>query len=439
MSEGTAASAPIETDQILEPLEDEAKLFRFPPNKINVLLLEKVNSTGVAIFRESGFNVTEVSRAYSEEELLAIIPTVHAIGIRSKTQLSKKVLEAAKRLLCIGCFCIGTDQVFLPGATEKGVPVFNSPYGNTRSVSELVLAEIIMLSRQASDRTRELHRGEWKKTSDGCFEVRGKVLGLVGYGHVGSQLSILAEALGMQVLFYDVVPKLALGSAKPVASLSVLLQRADFVSLHVPADASTKGLIGAAQVAQMHPGSYLINASRGNVVDVAAAAAALRSGHLAGGAFDVFPSEPAGSCKDFVSELQECPNTILTPHIGGSTEEAQAAIGEEVARKMVDFINRGPTIGAVNVPGVSFTRTLHPGHSRVLSFHKNMPGVLRDINRILSSANIVAQTLETGFGIGYLVVDVESETTEEINQALKKMENSIRTRVLLRGSGAGSA
>lgn len=323
----------------------------------------------------------------------------------------------------------------LAEATLRGIPVFNSPYGNTRSVSELVIAEIIMLARQAGDRSNELHRGEWNKISSGCYEVRNKTLGIIGYGHVGSQLSILAEALGMRVVFYDVVPKLALGSAQQQKSMEDVLSMSDFVSLHVPADPSTINLITEEEINLMRKHSYLINASRGKVVDVKALAAALKSGHLAGAAVDVFPQEPAGHVLDFKSELQNCPNTILTPHIGGSTEEAQLAIGIEVASKIADFVNRGVTLGSVNTPNVSAKKSLAVGHTRVLCMHKNTPGVMREINRILSGANIASQNLETGSGIGYLIVDLESETSEEINNALNTMPHNIRSRMLYRGEG----
>eukprot|EP00043_Microstomoeca_roanoka_P029007 m.20509 g.20509 ORF g.20509 m.20509 type:complete len:420 (-) comp8902_c0_seq1:249-1508(-) len=404
------------------------------PSSINVLLMEKISEDAAKTFEDEGFTVKQAVK-YNEDELVEAIKGVHIIGVRSKTKLTARVLQAADKLLAVGCFCIGTDQTDLKVAAAKGIPVFNAPYANTRSVSELVIAEIVMLARQTGDRNNEMHRGEWNKVSAGCYEVRGKTLGVVGYGHVGSQLSVLAEAMGLRVIFYDIEPKLCLGNATQVDSMDQLLTEADFVSLHVPADASTKNLMSAERIKQMKRGSYLINAARGSVVDIKAAADALRSGHLAGGAFDVFPQEPAGHTTTWQVCLQGCPNTILTPHIGGSTEEAQAAIGREVAGKLISYINRGSTLSAVNVPEIGISRMLAPGHSRVLSFHQNTPGVLRDINRILSIANISSQQLETSENIGYLAVDLESDHIDQVKSELEALDSNIRCRLLFRGKG----
>lgn len=298
---------------------------------------------------------------------------MHAVGVRSKTKITKELLDGAPRLLCTGCFCIGTDQTDLDYAASLGIPVFNSPYANTRSVAELVIGEMISLARQLTDRTKECHAGQWSKVSKGCYEVRGKTLGIIGYGHVGSQLSVLAESLGMQVIFYDIAPVLSLGNAKCYKSMNELLAQADFVSLHVPKTPQTVGLIGQAQIKLMKKGSFFVNASRGDVVVVPDVAAALRSGYLAGAAFDVYPKEPS-SGEEFESELRGCPNTILTPHIGGSTEEAQDAIGVDVASKIIAYINQGRSIGAVNFPEIDMRG--HAKAHRVLISHRNVPGVL---------------------------------------------------------------
>lgn len=364
-----------------------------------------------------------------EEELMAKFPSVHALGIRSKTHVSKKILDAAKRLLVVGAFCIGTEQIESDYAAKKGVAVFNAPFANTRSVAEMVLAEMIVLARQLGDRSMECHKKEWFKNSKGCFEVRGKTVGIIGYGHVGSQLSVLAESLGMHVIYYDVIPVLPLGNAKPETSLQRVLTQADFVSLHVPGGNETNKLIGAKELAMMKKGSYLLNASRGSVVDVDAAAAAIKSKHLAGAAFDVFPVEPPPiKGAEFKSVLQGLPNVILTPHIGGSTEEAQAAIGKEVAQKMVQFINTGTTISCVNLPSVSLPHNdkVH----RVLNVHKNVPGVLRDVNAVLDKYNVVSQMLLTNRDVGYLMVEVDQEVSQAVKEKIEGLASSIRTRIL---------
>jgi len=402
---------------------------------LNVLLMEKVHEDAAEAFRREGFTVIRHT-ALSPEELLVILPTIHVMGIRSKTKLPKEMLDAAVNLMAIGCFCIGTDTIDLTVAAGRGIPVFNSPYANSRSVAELVIAEMVMMSRQAGDRSRECHSGVWNKKSIGCYEVRGKTLGIVGYGHVGSQLGVLAEMMGLTVLFYDIEPKLSLGLTRQVTSLDVLLAESDFVSLHVPKLASTANLMNADNISKMKPGGYLLNLSRGNVVDVDALAKALHSGALAGASVDVYPSEPAAGTKEFKTPLQGCPNTILTPHIGGSTEEAQAAIGAEVSSKIIKFVNAGSTNGAVNVPNVIPTQAkLQEGHTRVVSFHKNVPGVMRDLNEALSVGNVVAQALATNPSIGYLVVDLDSTIGVEIKAKLDAKDNVIRNYILYQGSG----
>mmetsp|Transcript_36080 Transcript_36080/g.108354 ORF Transcript_36080/g.108354 Transcript_36080/m.108354 type:complete len:410 (-) Transcript_36080:364-1593(-) len=400
---------------------------------IKVLLMENVHDVAAAAFKDQGFEVlrhTKLSAEDFEKELASI----NVIGIRSKTQLPKEMLDKAPNLLCIGCFCIGTDTINLPHAAARGIPVFNSPYANSRSVAEMIIAQMVILARQIGDRSMELHKGIWNKKSKGCFEVRGKTLGIIGYGHVGSQLSVLAESMGMAVLFHDVNNKLALGTAVQVPK-EELLAKADFVSLHVPRLKSTENLIAAEEIAQMKPGSYLLNASRGNVVDIDAAAAALTKGHLAGGAFDVYPTEPKGYTEEYKNVLQGCPNTILTPHIGGSTEEAQCAIGKEVSGKLIKYINTGVTMGSVNVPNVDIGGALEQEYTRIMNFHKDVPGVMRSINEIVSIGNVSFQTLRTGGGIGYAIVDLKADDASGIKEKLEKMEHSVRTFLVQQGPG----
>jgi D-3-phosphoglycerate dehydrogenase len=391
---------------------------------------------------------------------------VHVLGIRSKTKVTARVLEAARNLLAVGCFCIGTDQVDLRDAGARGVAVFNSPFSNSRSVAELTLAEVVMLARQAFDRSAEIHQGRWMKVSAGCWEVRGKTLGIVGYGHIGSQLSVLAEALGLRVLYHDVVPLMALGSARQVKSLDELLARSDFVSLHVPDRADTKGMIGAAQLETMRDGAYLINNARGSLVDMRALVDALRRGKLAGAALDVYPAEPRANGDYFASkhlskpaegeqaldtwadDLRGLRNVILTPHIGGSTEEAQSAIGVEVGSALVRYVNEGTTLGAVNLPEVAL-RSLTPedvGFARVIFIHKNIPGVLRrgrfhltddqadgPVNEILSDHNVHKQMTDSKGDVAYLMADVSNVSQAQIKslwQDLEDMSSRIRTRIL---------
>jgi D-3-phosphoglycerate dehydrogenase len=387
----------------------------------------------VEAFRQDGYsNIEYHPKSLSEPKLLASIKDAYLVGIRSNTRLSSRILEHAERLLAIGCFCIGTNQVNLETAQDGGIPVFNAPFSNTRSVAELVLAEIIMLLRGIPHRNAMAHRGGWIKTAAGSYEVRGKCLGIVGYGHIGTQIGLLAEALGMQVL-YDVENKLALGNARAMPSLMTLLEASDVVTLHVPETPQTRGMIGAAEIARMKPGAQFINASRGTVVDIDALATALRSRHLAGAAVDVFPHEPKTADEEFVSPLRGMDNVLLTPHVGGSTAEAQQNIGVEVAEKLIKYSNNGSTLSAVNFPEVSLPE--HSGKHRLLHTHRNQPGVLSAINAVFSEQhiNIAGQYLQTNAKIGYVVIDVETrEQSETLNvkHRLDKVPGTIRTRVL---------
>ncbi|MBS2022513.1 MAG: phosphoglycerate dehydrogenase [Deltaproteobacteria bacterium] len=402
----------------------------FPKDQIKVLLLENIHESASGIFSGEGFQIERVKGALKPAELAARISDVHILGIRSKTHVTDEVLKSARRLLTLGCFCIGTNQVELDAANRRGVPVFNAPFSNTRSVAELVIAEIVALARQLGDRSREVHEGVWKKVSDGCHEVRGKTLGIVGYGHIGSQVGVLAESMGLRVLFHDVMTKLPMGNNRSVPSLEALLNASDFVTLHVPATKETTRMIGAPQLAQMRRGAHLINNSRGSVVDIDALAAALKEGHVGGAAVDVFPEEPEGNGQGFSTPLRGLPNVILTPHIGGSTEEAQEAIGVEVASSLVKFTNTGTTTGTVNFPQVELPTV--PGTHRILNVHKNQPGVLRDINKIVSdvNANIERQVLSTDANIGYLVMDVSKDVSNEIREQISNLSANIKTRIL---------
>lgn len=355
---------------------------------IKILLLENINQVAVKMLTRQGFEVEVHSKALPEDVLIEKIKEVHAIGIRSKTKLTEKVLSHAKNLLAIGCFCIGTNQVDLEYTSKHAVAVFNSPFSNSRSVAELIIGEIITLSRQLGDRNREMHTGSWNKVSRGCYEIRGKTLGIVGYGHIGSQLSVLAEAMGMNVIFYDVLQLMPLGTARAVSSLDELLQNSDFVTLHVPETTETMNMVREREISLMKPGSFLLNASRGSVVDIHALASALKSGHLAGAAIDVYPQEPLTNGDGFMSELQNCPNTILTPHIGGSTEEAQRMIGVEVATAITKCILNGCTFGAVNYPELDLRLvevTKGEKTVRVVNTHRNVPGVLKVSHRCPTS------------------------------------------------------
>jgi D-3-phosphoglycerate dehydrogenase len=402
----------------------------YPKSKIKILLLENIHDAAAELLAQEEFRVERLKTALPEPELCERVRDVHVLGIRSKTQVTEEVLRAGRHLLGVGCFCIGTDQVHLQAANGLGIPVFNAPFANTRSVAEMIIAEIIALARQLGDRSQELHRGTWRKAAAGCHEVRGKTLGIVGYGHIGAQVGVLAEALGLKVLFHDIVPKLALGNCQSCPTLSDLLARADFVTLHVPDTAQTRGLIGAAELDRMKRGACLLNASRGTVVDVTALAQAIHEGRIGGAAIDVHPAEPEGSTADFRSPLKGLPNVLLTPHIGGSTEEAQENIGREVAERLIKFINQGATTAAVNFPQVELPPI--PGTHRILNAHRNVPGVLSDITRIVSeqSANIHSQLLSTDPHIGYLIMDLDQDVSQKVKEAMAGLPTSIKTRIL---------
>jgi D-3-phosphoglycerate dehydrogenase len=399
--------------------------------KIRFLLLEGVHKNALDVLSNNGYtNIEYLRTALDEDALIAKIKDAHFVGIRSRTQITAKVLEAANKLIAIGCFCIGTNQVNLRGAMEKGIPVFNAPYSNTRSVAELVLAEAILLLRGIPEKNALVHRGGWSKSAEGSYETRGKTLGIVGYGSIGSQLSVLAESLGMYVIYYDAVTKLPLGNARQVGTMDELLASADVVSLHVPEIPSTANMMGAAQFAKMKAGSIFINAARGTCVDIDALAAALESKHLGGAAVDVFPVEPKANDEEFLSPLRKFDNVILTPHIGGSTLEAQANIGLEVAEKFARYSDAGTTLSAVNFPEVAVP--LMAGKHRLLHIHNNIPGVLSAINRIFAEngINISAQSLMTNDAIGYLVMDVDADYSTVALQKLQEIDGTIKARVL---------
>ncbi len=401
--------------------------------KIKFLLLEGVHESALEVLHNAGYsNIEYHKKALDEEELIEAIKDAHFIGIRSRTHLTEKVLQHAHKLIAIGCFCIGTNQVDLEAAKQRGIPVFNAPFSNTRSVAELVLGEMLLLMRNVPKANFEVHRGVWNKSAAGSNEARGKILGIIGYGHIGSQLSVIAESLGMRVYFYDIENKLPLGNAQQVRTLEELLTMSDVVSLHVPENSSTKNLMSAERIAQLKQGAILINAARGTVLDIDALTKALEAGKLRGAAIDVFPKEPASINEAFESPLRRFENVILTPHIGGSTSEAQENIGTEVASKFVKYSDNGSTVTAVNFPEVSL-----PSHSlvkakRLLHIHHNRPGILNKINQIFvdNGVNIAAQYLQTDETIGYVVIDVESENTESLQQKLKQIDGTIKARVL---------
>ncbi|MEL7305291.1 MAG: phosphoglycerate dehydrogenase [Myxococcota bacterium] len=398
---------------------------------MRILLMEGVHPAGRALLEDAGFQVEYHDRALEPAEFLEHIGGFHAIGIRSKTLVTPEVLSRADRLLAVGAFCIGTNQVALDAANHRGIPVFNAPYSSTRSVAELVVAEMIALSRQLGHISHAAHHGLWKKTARRMHEVRGKTVGIIGYGHIGSQVGILAEAFGMRVVYYDTVKKLPLGNAAPAALLGDLLAQADFVTLHVPATDETHEMFGAPELAAMKEGAYLLNLSRGTVVQIPALVDALKRGHIHGAAIDVFPNEPPSVKDPFASELQGLDNVILTPHIGGSTEEAQEAIGRESAEALMRYLHEGSSGGAVNFPNVELP-TRASAH-RLLNVHRNVPGVLSQINRLVSEsgANILGQYLSTDPEIGYLVMDVETERDGlRIAEAIRGLEHSIKTRRL---------
>ena len=405
----------------------------FAKSRMKILLLEGVHDRAVENFKRHGYTAIERhKKALAGDELRDAVADAHFVGIRSRTRLTEDVIAAAPRLLSIGAFCIGTNQIDLEAAMMRGIPVFNAPFSNTRSVAELVLAEIIFLLRGIPAKNALLHRGVWAKSADDAREVRGKTLGIVGYGNIGTQLSVMAEALGMDVCFYDVVTKLPLGNARMMPTLEELLEVADVVTLHVPETPLTQGMMGAKQFARMKKGAKFINASRGTVVDIEAAAEALETKHIAGAAFDVFPVEPEGNDEEFVSPLRGFDNVLLTPHIAGSTLEAQANIGTEVSEKLVRYSDNGSSLSAVNFPEVALPE--HPRSHRLLHIHENVPGVLSRINRVFSKdcINISGQYLMTNAHIGYVVIDVEANerSSRAALRSLSAIEGTIRTRVL---------
>ncbi|MEH6627124.1 MAG: phosphoglycerate dehydrogenase [Motiliproteus sp.] len=399
--------------------------------KIKFLLLEGVHQSAVDTLKASGYtNIDYVSTALPEEELIERIKDVHFLGIRSRTQLNDSVLAAAEKLMAVGCFCIGTNQVNLSAAKARGITVFNAPYSNTRSVAELVLAEAIILLRGVAGRNAKAHRGVWDKSAKNSYEIRGKRLGIIGYGSIGSQLSVMAESLGMRVCYYDVITKLPIGNASQVGSMKELLETSDIVSLHVPETAATKYMMGAEQLAQMKEGSILINAARGSVVEIDDLCEVLGSGKLLGAAIDVFPVEPKSNKEEFISPLRQFDNVILTPHVGGSTMEAQENIGYEVAEKLVKYSDNGSTITSVNFPEVALPA--HPGKHRLLHIHENLPGVLASINTVFSEndINISGQHLQTNDKVGYVVMDIDAEHSDLALKKLQQVPGTIRCRVL---------
>ncbi|MFG1308113.1 phosphoglycerate dehydrogenase [Xanthobacter tagetidis] len=402
-------------------------------DKIKVLLLEGVNDSAVELMRAAGYtNLTRLPKALDGDALREAIKGVHILGIRSRTQITAPVLEAADRLIAIGCFSVGTNQVDIDATRAHGIPVFNAPFSNTRSVAELVIGEIVMLLRRIPERSRAAHEGRWDKSATNSLEVRGKTLGIVGYGNIGSQLSNLAEAMGMRVIFHDLTDKLRHGNTEPVNSLRDLLAQADVVSLHVPETPGTHGMIGRAEIAAMKKGAYFINNSRGTVVDLEALAEALREGRLRGAAVDVFPVEPSANGERFVTPLQGLDNVILTPHIGGSTEEAQERIGAEVARKLVDYSDSGTTVGAVNFPQVQLPA--RPLGTRFIQVQRNLPGMLGRLNEVLARhhVNIAAQYYETAADIGYVVLDADASAadSQRVLEDIRALEGTIRARLL---------
>ncbi|OSX67502.1 hypothetical protein POSPLADRAFT_1164885 [Postia placenta MAD-698-R-SB12] len=426
------ASPAVRAPKVLHPVDND---------DLRLLLLENISQEAVRAFQAQGFHVDHSAKAMSEDELVEKIPQYHAIGIRSKTKITERVIKAASKLLVIGCFCIGTNQVDLITAAKAGIPVFNSPFSNSRSVAELVISEVIALSRQYFQRAFEMREGLWNKQSKGCWEVRGKTLGIVGYGHIGAQLSVLSEALGMRVLFYDVVNIMPLGSARQVETLTALLNESDFVTLHVPELPETTNMIAAEQLAEMKKGAYLINNARGRVVDIPALIDALKSGHLAGAALDVYPAEPGANGAPFddqlnswASPLRAIPNVILTPHIGGSTEEAQRMIGEEVSSALTRYLNYGATIGSVNFPEVDLRAiTAEQLGIRVCHVHNNIPGVLRQVNEVFSPYNVEKQYSESKGDIAYLMADIADVSPSDINklrELISKTSANILTRLL---------
>ncbi|ALS99500.1 phosphoglycerate dehydrogenase [Lacimicrobium alkaliphilum] len=402
-----------------------------PKDKIRILLLEGVHQSALETLKANGYtNIEYLKTSLPEPELIEKVRDVHFVGVRSRTQITADVVEAAQKLVAIGCFCIGTNQVDLNATRLRGIPVFNAPFSNTRSVAELVLGEILLLLRGIPLKNAKAHRGEWDKSASGSYEARGKTLGIIGYGHIGTQLGILAEHLGMQVQFYDIEDKLVLGNARQIKSLNQLLKSSDVITLHVPETPQTTNMIGHAELDTMKHGAILINASRGTVVDIDALAENLGNNKLSGAAIDVFPVEPKSNHEEFVSPLREFDNVLLTPHVGGSTQEAQENIGIEVAGKLAKYSDNGSTLSAVNFPEVSLPEQY--GRSRLLHIHRNIPGVLTQINQAFAemNINIAAQYLQTSPEIGYVVIDVDSEDADEAFQRLLSIDGTIKTRIL---------
>jgi len=408
-----------------------AKQTSYPRSKIKILLLENISNSAVEELRTGGYiEIRKINGALSEAELIAAVKGVHLLGIRSKTQITKNVIDAADKLLAIGCFCIGVNQVDLRAATEKGVAVFNAPYSNTRSVAELVIGLCVMLIRKIADKNAAAHQGRWLKEAKGSFELRGKTLGIIGYGNIGSQVSNMAEAMGMSVLYYDIATKLPHGNAKQVRDLKELLKHSDIVTLHVPSDATTRNMINAETLKSVKKGGILLNYSRGDVVELRALKKAIDKGALAGAAIDVFPDEPEKSGDVFSSVLQNLPNVILTPHIGGSTEEAQANIGLDVTAKLIKYLEFGTSEGSHTVPPVSLPPQV--GTHRILHIHKNIPGVLGEINSRLSKRgiNIVGQYLKTNDDIGYVILDVDSKLSKQAFEILQDITGTVKARMI---------
>jgi len=409
----------------------EKKATSYPKEKINILFLENISDAAVKQFKDAGYSsVKKLGGALSEEQLIKEIKDVHLLGIRSKTQITKNILEAAHKLEAIGCFCIGVNQVDLKSARQQGVVVFNAPYSNTRSVAELVIGLAIMLIRRIPDKNAAAHQGIWKKEAKGSYELRGKTLGIIGYGNIGSQVSVLAESLGMKVIFYDTVTKLPLGNAISKKSLKEVLAQSDIVTLHVPETVQTKNLINKSNIKHFKKGSILINYARGEVVELDTLAKAIKEEHLSGAAIDVFPWEPEKNGDMFQTPLQNLPNVILTPHIGGSTEEAQANIGEDVSNKLFRYLEMGSSTGSHTIPSLSLPP--QEGTHRILHIHKNVPGVLSAINTALSQnhINILAQYLKTNDEVGYVVLDVDKKLSNQALQLLKELKDTIKVRLL---------
>ena len=403
----------------------------YPKDKIKILMLENISDAAIKVFKDAGYaDIKKISGALSEDQLINEIKQVHMVGIRSKTQITEKVLQHAEKLQAIGCFCIGTNQVNLQAARKKGIVVFNAPYSNTRSVAELVIGASIILIRKILDKNKAAHEGQWNKDAKGSFEIRGKTLGIIGYGNIGSQVSILAESLGMKVIFYDNVTKLPLGNASSRKTLKEVVSKADVITLHIPETQQTKNLINKTLLKHCKKGSILINFARGEVVDLDALATALRAGHLSGAAIDVFPIEPEKNGDPFSSPLQHIPNVLLTPHVGGSTEEAQHNIGEDVSAKLLQYLEMGATTGSHTVPEISLSP--QEGTHRILHIHTNVPGVLSEINTTLSEnkINVLGQYLKTNDAIGYVVLDIDKKLSKNAVDLLRKVKGSLKVRLL---------